>query len=104
MLTVTVSSEDTVVHWRVRPEERVASATGEFVTQGGGSAKHLAEVPLGVRVAPGVVDLHFHWIVGEVPFDYSVRQEEDLTDFGQFSSARNETGAVSADRRGDRHS
>ena len=68
--------EGTVVHWRV-VENGAASAAGEFVTEGGGGAKHVAELTLGITFPAdaAVVDLHFHWSVGDVPFDYSVRRD-----------------------------
>jgi hypothetical protein len=65
---------DTLVRWRVTADH-AELASGEFVTEGGGSAKHFVELPLAAQ-PPGTegIDLHFHWNLGEVPFDYSVRR------------------------------
>ncbi|MDQ1381275.1 MAG: hypothetical protein QOJ71_1994 [Actinomycetota bacterium] len=65
---------DTLVRWRVAANEAVI-ASGQFVTEGGGSAKHFVELPLQVQ-APTTdgIDLQFHWNLGDVPFDYSVRR------------------------------
>jgi hypothetical protein len=66
--------DDTLVRWRVTANH-AALASGEFVTEGGGSAKHFVELPLPAPPSgTDGVDLHFHWNLGEVPFDYSVRR------------------------------
>jgi hypothetical protein len=66
--------EGTAVHWRVA-DNGAALATGEFVTEGGGSRQHYETVPLGTTIAdPREVEVSFTWAIREVPFSYAVRR------------------------------
>ncbi|MDQ1433975.1 MAG: hypothetical protein QOF59_791 [Actinomycetota bacterium] len=68
--------EGTVVRWRVA-ENGAPLDSGQFTAEGGGSAKHFVKLPIAGGLAPGAtgIDVHFHWDIAEVPFDYSVRRD-----------------------------
>ena len=71
--------DGTELRWRVS-QSRVPSASGMFITRGGGSTNHVETVPLGVKLAgrdthPDGADVQFDWSINGVPFRYSVRRD-----------------------------
>jgi hypothetical protein len=68
--------EGTVVRWRVA-QNGVNEASGQFVTEGGGSMQHVATLPLGTTLgaSPEGADVYFSWTIGDVPFGYNVRRD-----------------------------
>jgi hypothetical protein len=70
--------EGTVLRWRLR-QDGTTTATGEFVTSGGGSTNHFVTIALGVELETNSdgsegADIDFTWSIGGVPFGYSVRR------------------------------
>jgi hypothetical protein len=68
--------EGTVVSWRVS-QRRATRATGEFVTNGGGSTYHFVTAPFETRLPTDsdAADVLFTWTIGDVPFRYSVKRD-----------------------------
>jgi hypothetical protein len=68
--------EGTVVCWKVT-QERAPRATGEFVTNGGGSVYHFVTVPLETKLDANSdgAEVLFTWTIGDVPFRYSVKRD-----------------------------
>jgi flagellar basal body-associated protein FliL len=67
--------EGTTVTWRV-VQNGTPYASGEFVTEGGGSTQHRETIPLGATLAPDASsDVYFSWRIGDVPFGYNVRRD-----------------------------
>ncbi len=68
--------EGTVVSWKVT-QLHAPRATGEFVTNGGGSTYHFVTVPLDTRLDADSdgADVLFTWTIGDVPFRYSVKRD-----------------------------
>jgi hypothetical protein len=71
--------EGTELRWRVN-QNQVESASGSFVTKGGGSTNHVETITLGVKLIgrelqPDGADVLFDWAVNGVPFGYSVRRD-----------------------------
>jgi hypothetical protein len=71
---------DTVVSWSATYDGAAQPLAGEFVTEGGGEARHTTEIVVG-EIAVGdhlghgpEADLTFTWAVAGVPFRYSVRR------------------------------
>jgi hypothetical protein len=64
--------QGTVVHCRVMHNSATA-ATGEFVTNGGGTTPQYVTVPLGTQVTSGLegVKVQFSWTIGDL-LEYSV--------------------------------
>lgn len=68
--------EGTVVSWKVS-QRRATRATGEFVTNGGGSTYHFVTAPFETRLPTDsdAADVLFTWTIGDVPFRYSVKRD-----------------------------
>jgi hypothetical protein len=68
--------EGTLVRWRVA-QDGVNEASGEFVTEGGGSLQHFENIRLSTSLspAPDGADVYFSWTIGDVPFGYNVRRD-----------------------------
>jgi hypothetical protein len=69
---------NTVVRWLVR-QDATARASGEFVTNGGGSVHHFVTIALGAELDANpdiadIADIEFTWAINGVPFGYSVRR------------------------------
>jgi hypothetical protein len=65
--------EGTRVRWSI-VQGAAARAGGEFVTNGGGSTYHYVTLPFDtpVPVDPAGSEVSFTWVIGGVPFEYSV--------------------------------
>jgi hypothetical protein len=69
--------EGTVVSWKVS-QRRAPRATGEFITNGGGSRYHFVTAPFDTRLAESdAADVLFTWTIGDVPFRYSVKRDPE---------------------------
>ena len=67
--------EGTVVYWKVI-QRRATRATGDFITNGGGSTYHFVTVPLETHLANSdAAEVLFTWTIGDVPFRYSVKRD-----------------------------
>jgi len=67
--------EGTVVSWKVT-QRRVSRATGDFITNGGGSTYHFVTAPFETRLTDSdAADVLFTWTIGDVPFRYSVKRD-----------------------------
>ena len=64
----------TQVRWRVTHDD--ATAGGTFDAEGGGSTQHFVDLPLHPALPDEMhtADVQFEWMIGSVPFAYSVRR------------------------------
>ena len=67
----------TEVHWTV-VDDRFTMATGAFVARGGGSQAHIITQLLEPALVGERAEVHFMWMIAEVPFHYTVRRELTL--------------------------